>query len=437
MQRAVVLAEHNHSTHHLLSKALVLCGFQAHTVTSGEELLQEVYRLSPVLVVIAQLRETPQQIFHNAKLVRSIDKSCALLMVSSASITREIARAAIQSGASDLIEADTSLDQMAAAIRQCAPSQPATTPHTGLAGGERLIGASAAVQTIRSQIAQVATSDANVLITGESGTGKEVVAALIHRNGRRKHQPFVSINCAAIPDTLLESELFGHERGAFTGAHASKAGKLQQASGGTLFLDEVGDMSLLSQAKILRAIESRVVQRLGGNTDMPVDLRILAATNQELEQLAAEKKFRQDLYFRLNVVRMHLPPLRERREDIPALTEHILRELSASQRTPPRRLRSDVISRLELHDWPGNIRELRNVVESMVVFSSAQDISIGEVPNHIRERLKSSGRRNDSERTEILKALNSAEWNREKAARILRCSRMTLYRKMVKHSISN
>jgi DNA-binding NtrC family response regulator len=311
---------------------------------------------------------------------------------------------------------------------------PALQP-TSRIDSSRLLGNSAVIARVRQQIAQIAATEANVLITGESGTGKEVAAALIHRNGRVSDRPFVAVNCAAVPDTLLESELFGYERGAFTGASVSRQGKLQYASGGTLFLDEIGDMPLLAQAKILRAIEARVIQRLGSNADIPLSIRLLAATNQELELLVQEKKFRQDLYFRLNVVRLHLPSLRERAEDIPELTEHILQELSQQQHRSPCRIEDDLMKRLQTHDWPGNVRELRNVIECLLVYSSSRSVGISDLPEHVRRTLRSGNGGNGDQRSRILGALNSTDWNRSKAAEILHCSRMTLYRKMVKFSV--
>jgi DNA-binding NtrC family response regulator len=307
------------------------------------------------------------------------------------------------------------------------PLQPTT-----LIDGSRLVGHSLLITSVRKQIAQIAGTDANVLITGESGTGKDVAATLIHRNSRASDRPLVAVNCAAVPDSLLESELFGHERGAFTGATATRQGKLQHASGGTLFLDEVGDMPLLAQAKILRAIEAKVIQRLGSNIDIPLSIRLIAATNQDLEILVQEKKFRQDLYFRLNVIRLHLPSLRERSEDIPELSEHILQEFSEQQRRPPCRIDRDLMKCLQTHDWPGNVRELRNVIECLLVYSSSHCVGISDLPEHVRRTLRSG---HDDQRSRIVGALNSTDWNRSKAAEILQCSRMTLYRKMVKFSV--
>jgi transcriptional regulator with PAS, ATPase and Fis domain len=258
---------------------------------------------------------------------------------------------------------------------------------------------------------------------------------LIHADSRRRDRPFVSINCAAIPEGLLESELFGYERGAFTGAHAAREGKLQYAQGGTLFLDEVGDMTLYAQAKILRAIESRRVQRLGGNREIAVNIRIIAATNQNLEQLTSQQKFRQDLFFRLNVARLHLPPLREHAEDLPELVEQLLTDLASRFDQPIDSVDTSFFEPLMQYGWPGNVRELRNVIESTVVFCSSNRLTRRDLPPYLRALFASEERKRASEREKILDALRTAAWNRNEAAHLLGCSRMTLYRKMVKYDL--
>jgi DNA-binding NtrC family response regulator len=304
-----------------------------------------------------------------------------------------------------------------------------------LIAGNLLVGGSRALQQLRHAIQRVAATDSNVLITGETGTGKELTAELIHRNSRRRDKPFVSINCAAIPDGLLESELFGYERGAFTGANAAREGKLQYAQGGTLFLDEVGDMNLYAQAKILRAIESRKVQRLGGHREIAVNIRIIAATNHNLEQLTSQQKFRQDLYFRLNVARIPLPPLREHKEDLPALVDHLLAEMMPRLDRRVAAADPSFLEPLLRYDWPGNVRELRNIVESTLVFCNAERITGRDLPPYFRALFASAARTRDSERERIVAALRATSWNRSETARRLGCSRMTLYRKMVKYDL--
>jgi DNA-binding NtrC family response regulator len=411
-------------------------GVRVVAATSRDHLIECVARHSPDCAVVLSVPNLDADALLTADHIRQIDHSCPLAILTSR-VQTDTAVAAMRSGVSDLLDPESPTAEIMASLERVFRRRRYEEHRGGrsmaLDRGS-LLGTCPAISEIRQRIGMVAASEANVLITGESGTGKELVAGLIHRNSRRKAAPFVAVNCAAIPESLLESELFGHERGAFTGATAARDGKLHAAAAGTLFLDEIGDMSLSAQAKILRAIENRVIQRLGSNLDNPVRFRVVAATNQDLATLTREKRFRQDLYFRLNVVRLELPPLRAHSEDIPEIAEHILRELADRQKQPERRLEGDVLRRLQQHDWPGNVRELRNVLESILVYSSSPSIGLADIPAHIRESLSSHAPVTD-ERSKILGALTSAEWNRNKACEILQCSRMTLYRKMTRYAI--
>ncbi len=438
MQKLIVLAL-NDPPPPGLSEALRTYGCETLVATSEARLLESVDRFSPECTVVLTPVSMDPEATRIAGRVRSIDHTCPLLIMTS-DISASAAICAMRAGASDMLERDAPREKIVACLKSLTsrhsdrPKSRAT--ENGLLDGYRLAGTGVRMQQIRTQIGRIASADVNVLITGETGTGKELVAHLIHTNSRRSARPFVALNCAAVPDTLLESELFGHERGAFTGAEVARDGKLQHASGGTLFLDEVGDMSLIAQAKILRAVESRVVQRLGSNQDTPVQVRLLAATNQKLEMLTQERKFREDLYFRLNVVRLELPALRDRLEDIPELVEHTIRDLQQRHRGAVRRVEDDLIRRLQAYHWPGNVRELRNVLESMMVLSSSRSIGVSDLPSHVKHAVRSSSPEYGDERSRIIGALTSADWNRNKAAEILCCSRMTLYRKMVKYSIA-
>jgi two-component system nitrogen regulation response regulator NtrX len=243
--------------------------------------------------------------------------------------------------------------------------------------GERweLVGTSPAMQRLEAQLAQVAASEASVLLTGENGTGKEVVARNLHLASARAGGPFVTVNCAAIPDELIESELFGHEKGSFTGAHERRIGHFESADGGTLFLDEIGDMPLAAQAKVLRALETREITRVGDSKPISVDIRILAATNADLAVAVETKLFRRDLFYRLNVVPLHLPPLRERREDVPALARHFLAEIGSRSGRAARTLAPQALALLASLDWPGNVRQLRNLLEGANVFAQGSEIT--------------------------------------------------------------
>ena len=421
-----------------LAEALKVCQVEAATAVSPEQLLELVDGFSPDCAVILCTPAVNNETAEIAEQVRRIDRLCPLLIFAS-SISIETAVQAMRAGASDLREDNLCGHTLVAALQGIFDrfrTIPASLRHPpALIDGSRMVGNSREIARVRDQIARIANSGANVLITGESGTGKELAAELIHRNSAVRNCPFVAVNCAAVPETLLESELFGHERGAFTGANTARQGKLQYASGGTLFLDEVGDMSLIAQAKLLRVVETRVVQRLGSNVDIPVQVRLLAATNQDLDLLTRQKKFRLDLYFRLNVVRLNLPPLRERPADIPELADHILHDLAHRQNKPVSRLATDVLRGLQTYDWPGNVRELRNTLECILVYSSSRSIGLSDLPEHVLHTLRSSSTCDGEERSKILCALNSAAWNRRKAAQILHCSRMTLYRKMEKLSV--
>jgi DNA-binding NtrC family response regulator len=346
-----------------------------------------------------------------------------------------LALAAMRAGINDLLTGASSAVEIAQALDRLVRREPARPAPVPLISGNRLVGHSRAVDQLRQSIQRVAASDSNVLITGETGTGKELTAELIHCNGRRRERPFVSINCAAIPEGLLESELFGYERGAFTGAHAARPGKLQYAEGGTLFLDEVGDMTLYAQAKILRVLESRRLQRLGSNRDIAVNIRIIAATNQNLEQLTSQQKFRQDLYFRLNVARLHLPPLRDHAEDIPDLVRAVVTELAVRSDRRIEAIDEGYIETLVRYGWPGNIRELRNVIEATLVFSTSSRVTRRELPPYLRALFANEQRKRESEREQILAALVSTQWKRNEAAALLGCSRMTLYRKMTRYAL--
>jgi transcriptional regulator with PAS, ATPase and Fis domain len=293
------------------------------------------------------------------------------------------------------------------------------------------------MQAVKAYSVRVAATDSSTLITGETGTGKELVAALIHEQSARRHKPFVRINCAAIPDSLLESELFGYERGAFTGAHTLKEGALQSAEGGTVFLDEIGDMSLTAQAKILRAIENKEVWRLGGKRNIPIDIRVIAATSRDLEQLMVEEKFRKDLYFRLNVATIHLPPLRERKEDIVALAAHYLAEMNQRYGRTVSGFTDEAFALLCRYHWPGNVRELKNLIEATFINLPVGCIALADLPDPFRRRFAQTQGVPQQERDRLLSALFETNWNKFQAAQKLHWSRMTLYRKLAKYHITN
>jgi two-component system response regulator HydG len=312
---------------------------------------------------------------------------------------------------------------------------------------QNIIGRSTAMVKLLETVAQVAPSEATVLITGDSGTGKELIAGAIHFNSPRKDGSFVKVNCAAITETLLESELFGHEKGAFTGAHRLKEGRFRQADGGSLFLDEVSEMSLGMQVKLLRALQEREITRVGGEEVIKVDVRVIAATNKNLIQAIESGRFREDLYYRLNVVTLNVPLLRERNEDIPLLAQHFLATFAEKNRKQIKGFTPQAMDQLLKYDWPGNVRELMNAVERAVVLSRSEYLDEQDLPLVIEDALsdeeKSPSRDvvpadlplEDVEKTTILKTLESTDGNKSEAARRLGITRKTLHKKLKKYGM--
>jgi DNA-binding NtrC family response regulator len=308
--------------------------------------------------------------------------------------------------------------------------------HPELNDEELLIGNCPQISLIKARIRKIAPTDCNVLITGETGTGKECVATLIHKNGRRRDKPFISVNCAAIPDSLLESELFGYEKGAFTGAGSRFVGKLKLADQGTIFLDEIGDMSSLAQAKILRSLETREIQHLGGVRSYPVDIRVIAATNKNLEVNAGSEAFRRDLFYRLNVAQIQLPPLRERKGDICLLLEHYLRKCSKHFGIRVTGCAADVLQAFLQYDWPGNVREFKNLIEATFIEGPGETIELKDLPLDFRARLTAFHNPMLTEYDRLILALMACGWNKSLVAKKLGCSRMTVYRSMMRYNIA-
>ncbi len=307
-------------------------------------------------------------------------------------------------------------------------------------GFEGLVGRHPDMVRIYQLITQIASTPTTVLITGESGTGKELVARAVHQRSDRSGQPFVAINVAAIPEALIESELFGHEKGAFTGAHARRLGRFELAHGGTIFLDEIGSLRLDLQTKLLRALQEREIERLGGSRTLPVDVRVLAATNVNLRQAVRDRAFREDLYYRLNVVPIRVPPLRERREDVPRLVEHFVRKFARESRRDVRGVSVGALDALTRYDWPGNVRELENVIHRAVVLATGPVVHLQDVPLDVAMPESVSLRARDSlplrealdefERQYVLRTLEGTQWNVSRTARQLGVHRNTVLAKL-------
>jgi|SRR5215469_4207046 len=359
---------------------------------------------------------------------------CPIIVVACGS-SEAFAISALRMGVKDYLGEPLDLTALSESISRVIPHSPLTLPEIPLTGGDVLVGASPAMQALRANIRRVAATECNVLITGETGTGKELVAQLIHQNSKRSHHPLICINCAAIPDSLLESELFGYERGSFTGANTASPGKLMTANKGTVFFDEIGDMSPSGQAKILRAIEVKEIQRLGATRKYETDVRILAATHHNLDALANAQTFRRDLYFRLNVGRIHLPPLRERKSDILGLVERMVTELNYKMGRQVESVNEKGLQVLTQYDWPGNVRELKNVIERIFINRESGRIAADDLDSVLQTNYGIDARQPAADEQTVRDALATCKGNKSKAAERLNCSRMTLYRKLAKYGM--
>ena len=355
--------------------------------------------------------------------------------------SEERAIAALRVGVNDYYRSPFKFDQLVDSLKShLGRLQQSAQPikHTvNLTSLQKMIGQSQRMREIRSFLLKVAATESTVLITGETGTGKGLAAWLIHQNSRRWRGPFVPVNCPAIPDSLVESELFGFEKGAFTGALATTRGKFERACNGTLFLDEISDMGLLAQAKILRTIEDKENFRIGGKGGVPLDVRVVAATNQPPEQLLADGKLRKDLFYRLNVARIQLPPLRERKEDIPSLTEHFVRTFNQAFGKEIAGVTDKVSEALLQYDWPGNVRQFKNLLEASFIHTNSSTIHFADLPVDFRIRRRCGDGDAATERERIIAALIASKGNKSKAAQKLKWSRMTLYRKLSKYRLDN
>lgn len=361
----------------------------------------------------------------------------------------ETARTALQRGASDYIVKPVDMEELKANIGRLLEYRSMQRENILLKErlGEQfaesnIIARSAEMRDILDSIALIAPTDATVLILGESGTGKELVANLIHERSLRASQPLVKLNCAALTETLLESELFGHERGAFTGAIARKEGRFELADGGSLFLDEIMEMSSVTQAKLLRVLQEQEFERVGGTQTIHVDVRIIAATNKNLAEEVREGHFREDLYYRLNVVPIQLPPLRDRREDIPVLAEHFLKHYAAKNHRAVRQILPEALDLLMRYNWPGNIRELENAIERGVIIAQGELLTPDELPIALGQNAQSThdtastGSLKDMEREHISRTLAQVASNRTQAAKILGITRKTLQNKIKEYGLN-
>ncbi len=418
-------------------------GYAAFTASSGEEALKVLKEQSPDLIMLDVWLPGIDGV-QTLKEIKSMKPDLPVIMISGHG-NIELAVKATKTGAYDFMEKPLSLERVILAAKRALEKRTLEMENKALKRDLtkewRLIGDSHKMKQLREQIDMAAKSNGRVLILGESGCGKEIVAHILHQNSNRTEKPFIEMNCAAIPQELIESELFGHEKGSFTGAFERKKGKFELADEGTLFLDEVGDMSLSTQSKVLRVIETQEFQRVGGSRNIKVDVRIISATNKDLIEEARKGNFREDLLYRLNVIPIMVSTLRERKEDIPALVEHFLESFAAEYGQKPKKVSADAIKILEAYDWPGNIRELRNVIERLVIMTSsntiaAKNIVVGGTArsdyfafNTLKEA------RESFEKDFITKKLEENSWNISKTAEILDVERSNLHRKIKAYDI--
>jgi len=422
-------------------------GYEVVAVGSGEEGLEELGRGDYDLVLL----DIWLPAMDGLEVLEKIGASsieCEVVMISGHG-SIDAAVKSTKLGAFDFLEKPLSLDRVllvvANAVRQRRLVRENLLLRAQVSGRVNIVGDSEQIVALRRQVDRAAPSNGRVLIFGENGTGKELVARRIHALSNRRESPFVEVNCAAIPDDLIESELFGHVKGAFTGAVATKAGKFELADGGTLFLDEVGDMSLKTQAKVLRVLEEHRFQPLGSNETFDADVRVIAATNKDLSAAIADGSFREDLYYRLNVIPFHVPPLRARREDIPQLVDRFLQDLGVEYRQQPKSLSQEAVALLASHQWPGNVRELRNVCERAMIMAATDIITEADLATMVDTPLTASSAldqdlslraaREIFERRLILVKLREFDGSVRKAADALGIERSHLYRKLKAYGI--
>jgi len=452
-KKHILIADDDPSIRSLLKSFLENEGFAVSEAKNGAEVLGTLTNGKPDLLVM----DVRMPEFSGIDVLQKIkDQNMEVpVLLMTAYGTSSAAIKAIQLGAHDYITKPFALDDVLHTINRFFEYQALTNEVKTLRNqlgeydpAERIVGRSASMLEVYKTIGKVAKTDATVLITGETGTGKELVAEVIHQNSLVRHGPLVKVACASLPETLLESELFGHEKGSFTSAYTQRKGRFEIANKGSIFLDEIGEMSLGTQKKLLRVLQEREFERVGGSTPIKVDVRVIAATNKRLSDEVAKGNFRDDLFYRVNVISIHMPPLRDRKEDIPLLVEHFLNKHRFSANSPPARISEDAIDALVRHDWPGNVRELENTIERAVVLSQGGVITpqhlvlaplterkFLDLGQRVSQRVPMKDIICEVEKQLILEALDQAQGNRSQAAKILGIYRRLLYAKMKEYDI--
>ena len=452
MSRRILIVDDEQGIRAALGQLLEFEGYEVRTAANAVDGLAEYARFKPHLVFM-DVKMAGIDGLEALQKLRVQDQQAVVVMISGHA-TIQTAVEATQHGAYDILEKPLDTDRILVTLRNALAHLDLHEENARLRDTVRsrfaIVGTSFAIRAVTEKIELVAKTPARVLITGENGTGKELVAQAIHANSPRAKSPFVEVNCAAIPSELIESELFGHMKGSFTGAVQDRSGKFEQANGGTLFLDEIGDMSLAAQAKVLRVLQDGVVTRIGGAKTVQVDVRVLAATNKDVEAEIAAGRFREDLFYRLNVVPIHVPPLRERREDIPLLVGHFIDQLTGPAGLAPRAVGDDAVARLSQLEWPGNVRELRNTIERLLILSSGPRVRADDVDRLVGRRPDSGDGglgslldvptfeefKHAAERAYLVAKLRAYDWNVSETARGLDMPRSNLYKKIERYGLS-
>jgi len=428
-----------------LKQLLEYEGYAVDLASSGAEGLDRYDEVRPHLVLL-DVKMAGIDGLEVLRRLKAKDPAAVVVMISGHG-TIGTAVEATRLGAHDFLEKPLDTDRVLVTIRNALAhvvlEREVRTLKAVVEQRHEIVGSSPAIRQLIERIEKVAPTGSRLLITGENGTGKELVARAVHRLSPRAAKPFVEVNCAAIPGELIESELFGHVKGSFTGAFADRTGKFEQADGGTLFLDEVGDMSAAAQSKVLRALQEGVITPIGSARSVMVDVRVLAATNKRLEDEIAAGRFREDLLYRLNVVPVEVPPLRARRDDIPQLVSHFTAQLAAGQGIPARAFAEGALERLKRHSWPGNVRELRNTIERLLILASGEAVTEGDVARMLGPTPEAAGLgdallasdtyesfKENAERAFLLAKLAEYEWNVSETARRLGMPRSNLYKKI-------
>lgn len=452
MKGRILVVDDERSIRDVLAQVLGYEGFEVVTAGSGGEALS-AFRARPFDLVLLDVKMQGIDGLETLQQLRLQDPEVRVVMISGHG-TISTAVGAVKEGAFDFLEKPLDSDRLLVTVQRALEHRRLEGENARLRAGlaratdDRfvMVGNSEGLRAIRELVARIGPTNARVLISGENGSGKELVARAIHEASARRKQPFVEVNCAAIPGELVESELFGHVKGSFTGAIADQPGKFEAADGGTLFLDEIGDLALAAQAKILRALQEGVILRVGDNHPIRVDVRVIAATNRDLADEIAEGRFREDLYFRLNVMPIHVPALRARREDIPALVAHFVGVLGAGPGMTPKPFSAEALRLLQRRHWPGNVRELRNAVERLLILSPGPEVGEDDIravlpaesgpPVNAEQLAAEAGSRTfmefreEAERAFVIARLRANHWNVAETARELDIPRSNLYHKI-------